>query len=141
MDEKDLYFIAVKLFLEREGKILIIKDKYGDWDLPGGRVRKSEFGTELEKVLIRKLSEELGNEIKYTIGKPIVFMRHERQEFDLNKKLVRIFAIGYDGIFKEEKIQLSPLHTEMKWVSVQELQTRRLFFRRMVKRCTGIPKN
>lgn len=54
MDEKDTYFVAVKVFLEREGKLLILKDNFGDWDLPGGRITKGEFDTPLDEIIKRK---------------------------------------------------------------------------------------
>ena len=41
--ERDLYYVAVKVFLERKGKLFIFKDRYGAWDLPGGRIQKHEF--------------------------------------------------------------------------------------------------
>ena len=41
-EEKDTYFVAVKVFLEKGGKFLIIKDNFGDWDLPGGRLTRDE---------------------------------------------------------------------------------------------------
>ena len=47
MEERDIYYVAVKVFLEHNGRLLIIKDKQGDWDLPGGRIRT----TELENLL------------------------------------------------------------------------------------------
>lgn len=116
IEEKDLYFVAVKVFLERDGKLFIFKDRYGEWDLPGGRIRKNEFHTPLEEVLQRKISEELGDNIKYAIGKPIVFMRHERREASLGNPLVRIFAIGYLATLLSGEIHLSDQHTEMQWV-------------------------
>lgn len=76
--EKDSYFVAVKIFLEKDGKFLIMKDNFGDWDLPGGRIKKDEFETSLEDIIARKMNEEVGNDIKYKLGKPVVFMRHER---------------------------------------------------------------
>ena len=39
-DQKDMYFVAVKVFLEKDNKLLILKDNFGDWDLPGGRIKK-----------------------------------------------------------------------------------------------------
>src|SRR3989344_1927750 len=30
---KDTYFVAVKVFLEKDGKLLILRDNFGDWDL------------------------------------------------------------------------------------------------------------
>ena len=58
--EKDLYFVAVKLFLRDGSKLLITHDIFGDWDLPGGRIRKDEFNKPLESVIERKANEELG---------------------------------------------------------------------------------
>ncbi len=40
IDQKDTYFVAVKVFFEQDGKLLILKDNFGDWDLPGGRIKK-----------------------------------------------------------------------------------------------------
>lgn len=59
-DPKDLYYVAVKVFLEDKGKLFIFKDKFGDWDLPGGRIRKDEFEASLDEVIKRKMSEEKG---------------------------------------------------------------------------------
>ena len=54
--EKDTYFVAVKVFLEQGGKLLILKDNFGDWDLPGGRIKKDEFSSPLEQILERKIN-------------------------------------------------------------------------------------
>lgn len=113
--QKDTYFVAVKVFLRYQGKLLILKDNFGDWDLPGGRIRKKEFDVPLERIIQRKLSEELGNEIQYTIGSPVVLMRHQRHEQSPGNPMVRIFAVGYEGILETGAIHLSPRHTEMKW--------------------------
>jgi 8-oxo-dGTP pyrophosphatase MutT (NUDIX family) len=115
-DLKDLYFVAVKVFLEKDGKLLILKDNFGDWDLPGGRIKKDEFSTSFDDVIKRKMAEELGADIKYEIGKPVVFMRHERVEQVPGNPTVRIFAIGYKAILKDGEIKLSQRHPGMLWV-------------------------
>jgi hypothetical protein len=51
-------------------KLLITHDIYGDWDLPGGRIRKDEFNSSLESVIERKTNEELGGNISYELGRP-----------------------------------------------------------------------
>ena len=119
IEQKDTYFVAVKVFLEKEGQLLIFKDNFGDWDLPGGRIKKDEFEVPLEKILQRKMIEEIGNDVKYSIQKPAVFMRHERKEASPGNPTVRIFAVGYAGVLKSGTIQLSPRHTEMKWVDLK----------------------
>ncbi|MEK7615633.1 MAG: NUDIX hydrolase [Patescibacteria group bacterium] len=122
-DPKDLYYIAVKLFLVdgppggEASKLFIFKDKFGDWDLPGGRIRKDEFDTPLEEVIKRKILEELGDDVRYEIGKPVVFFRHERIE-NSSGQSVRIFAVGYEAKFLGGKIKLSELHTQSEWVDI-----------------------
>jgi len=125
--EKDKYFVAVKIFLEKDGKFLIMKDSFGDWDLPGGRIKKDEFDVDLEKIIARKMSEELGGDIKYTLGKPLVFMRHQRVEQASGNPTVRIFAIGYQASLGQGDINLSDRHTEMKWVDPNDFDPAKYF--------------
>lgn len=125
--EKDVYFVAVKIFLEKDGKLLILKDSFGEWDLPGGRIKIDEFETPLGRIIKRKMSEELGSDINYKIGKPIVFMRHERIEQSPGNPTVRIFAVGYEGILENGEIKLSERHTEMIWVNRKDFQPEKYF--------------
>lgn len=127
IENKELYFVAVKVFLEKDGKFLITKDKWNAWDLPGGRIRKNEFDVPLEKVIERKMSEELGEGIKYSIGKPIVFMRHERREAGANNQTIRIFAVGYEGSLLEGEPRLGDHHTEMQWVDPRSFKPEEYF--------------
>lgn len=113
---KDMYFVAVKVFLKKDGKLLIMKDNFGQWDLPGGRIKKDEFETPLDDIIKRKMSEECGDDIKYTIGKPAVFMRHERVEHAPGNPTVRIFAIGYESALESGEIKTSERHPEFLWV-------------------------
>ena len=117
MQQKDIYFVAVKLLLKKDGKLLIMKDNFGDWDLPGGRVRADEFEVPLENILRRKIKEELGTSAEISVGKmPVVFMRHQRVEQSPGNPIVRIFALAYEGEWEAGDITLSPRHTEMLWV-------------------------
>ena len=119
MDQKDTYFVAVKVFLEKDGQLFIFKDRFGDWDLPGGRIKKDEFEAPLEDIVRRKMREELGDKIEYTIEKPNVFMRHERTEASEGNPTVRIFALGYPGKLVSGEIVSSSQHVETKWVDLK----------------------
>lgn len=119
MSQKDLYFVAVKVFLlDKEGNLLITKDRFGDWDIPGGRLREGDFGTPLEAVMERKIKEELGESVRYELGNPAVFMRHERDEIlsagEREKR--RIFAIGYEASYLGGEINLGSNHEKSEWV-------------------------
>ena len=127
VDGRDLYFVAVKVFLEKDGKFLILKDGFGQWDIPGGRIKKNEFNVLLEQILARKLSEELGNDIQYRLGKPIVFMRHERVESAPGNPTVKIFAIGYQAKLEKGKVIMTSHHTEMLWVDQKEFNPKEYF--------------
>lgn len=119
ISQKETYFVAVKVFLEHDGKFLILKDNFGDWDLPGGRIKKDEFYTPLDQVVRRKMSEELGPEILYNVeAQPRVFMRHERVEQTPGNPTVRIFALGYIAQLQHGDINLSPRHIEMHWADL-----------------------
>src|SRR3989344_4580233 len=115
-EQKDTYFVAVKIFLEKNGKLLIIKDKFGDWDLPGGRIKRDEFEKPLEDIIKRKMLEELGINLQYTLGKPVIFMRHERVEVAPGNPVVRIFAIGYEATLTSGAVTLSERHHEFLWI-------------------------
>lgn len=115
IDQKDPYFVAVKVFLERDGKFLVMKDNFGQWDLPGGRIKKDELLVPLEDIVKRKMSEEVGSGVVYTLGKPIVFMRHERVEHAPGNPTVRIFALGYTASWQGGEVAPSERHTELLW--------------------------
>jgi ADP-ribose pyrophosphatase YjhB (NUDIX family) len=125
---KDLYYVAVKVFLKRAGDFLILKDGFGKWDLPGGRIRYEEFKKPLESVIKRKLKEELGGSIKYQLGEPFIFMRHERKEtMPHGPKKARIFAIGYRAKFLGGTINLPSHHTKYEWASIKTFKPEKYF--------------
>ena len=124
--DKDLYFVAVKLLLRNGDKLLITHDVFGDWDIPGGRIKKDEFEAPLESVAERKIKEELGGEIRYKLGEPKVFFGHERKEQRLGE-MVRIFDIGYEAEYQAGEIQLGNHHDKFEWVDLNDFQPEKYF--------------
>lgn len=124
---KDAYFVAVKIFLEKEGKFLVLKDSFGDWDLPGGRIKKDEFETPLESIIERKMKQEVGEDLKYSIDKPLLFLRHERVEASEGNPTVRIFAVGYPATWVSGEVVLSERHTEMLWADPKTFKPEEYF--------------
>ncbi len=120
--EKDLYFVAVKLLLRDGDKLLITHDIFGSWDLPGGRIKKDEFKASLPSVIERKMKEELGDDVKYTVGDPTVFFRVEREEHGLNNQKVRIFAIGYEASLVSGNVKLGDHHDKYEWVDIKSFK-------------------
>ncbi len=129
---KDIYFVAVKVFLRNiNGQLFIFKDRFGDWDLPGGRLLSSEFKTPLSKVVVRKIKEELGSAVKGELEDSgyKVLMRHERNEILSNGKKTkkRIFAIGYEALYRKGEIKLGKNHLESKWVDIKTFNPKEYF--------------
>jgi 8-oxo-dGTP pyrophosphatase MutT (NUDIX family) len=120
--DKDLYFVAVKLLIRDGDKLLITHDVFGFWDLPGGRIKKDEFGTSLPAVIKRKMREELGEDFRYSVGEPTVFFRVEREEHGLDNKKVRIFAVGYNARYEGGEIRLGDHHDQYEWVDVKSFK-------------------
>ncbi|HRY63206.1 MAG TPA: NUDIX domain-containing protein [Patescibacteria group bacterium] len=127
---KDWYFVAMKVFMtDKNGRLLILKDKFKCWDLPGGRLKYDEFEKSLEKVVMRKMKEELGAGVKYKLGQPVVFMRHERMEnlADGGKEKVRIFAVGFEAKYLGGKIDLGKNHLEYKFAELKGFKPEKYF--------------
>lgn len=121
-NNKDTYFVAVKVFLcDGAGKLFITKDRFGDWDLPGGRLRPEDFATPLPEVVARKIKEELGDAVQYELGEPMVFMRHERDEVlsSGDRAQRRIFALGYQARYLGGELQLGKNHGQSEWVELK----------------------
>jgi len=130
MENKDVYFVAMKAFLvDDDGRLLIMKDRFGDWDILGGRLKEHEFETPLEAVLERKIREEVGEKVKYEIGKPVVFMRHERNEIlaDGTREKRRIFAVGYEVKYMGGEIVMGKNHEKYEWVDIKTFQPETYF--------------
>lgn len=125
--DKDLYFVAVKLLIRNGDKLLITHDIFGHWDLPGGRIKKDEFKTDLSLVIKRKMLEELGSDFKYSFSSPTVFFRVERAEHGLNMQRVRIFAIGYDAKYLGGEVKLGNHHDKYEWVDIKTFRPEEYF--------------
>jgi 8-oxo-dGTP pyrophosphatase MutT (NUDIX family) len=125
---KDLYFVAVKLFIRDGDKLLIVHDIFGSWDLPGGRIKKDEFNTPLVDVITRKIHEELGDNIKIEVGEPSnVFFRVERNEAGLDGQLVRIFAVGYDAKRVSDEVEIGKHMEKYEWVNIKTFKPEEYF--------------
>jgi len=123
---KAAYFIAAKALIRDGDKLLITHDIFGEWDIPGGRIKNDEFNKPFESVLERKIKEELGNNIQYKIGQPKVFFKVERVEAGTNIK-AQIFAVGYEAAYLGGEIVLGEHHDEYRWVNVADFQPETLF--------------
>lgn len=116
---KDHYMVAVKLLLRDGDTLLITKDQWGEWDLPGGRIRTDQFNVPLEDILEDKVVEELGSDLKYELGEIKTTFRVERKEAGRGGETVRIFAVGYEAKYLSGEIKLGDHHEKYEWINLK----------------------
>lgn len=118
------YNVAMKAFIRRGDKVLILNDPESQGDLPGGRIGVGEFDVTLEEILRREIAEELGPDFKYKNNGPVALFRHRRPENTLaGKPEIRIFMIGLELEYLSGQIQLSDEHSGYKWLTLEEAQS------------------
>lgn len=110
----DIQRITVKAILEKDGKILLLKDMKDKWELPGGKI---EFGEQPENSLKRELQEELGLkeiEVKHVINTWSFTAEDNGKNYQF---IVIVYAILFTGpinIINEE-------YKEVMWMDMDEI--------------------
>lgn len=113
-----MYHVGLKILLRKGGEFLFLKSIDGaHWDLPGGRIDDAEHETPLEEILAREVREEIGEEIKYKLGKPILqFRRH------FAKKGWHIFLTVHEAEYVSGEIRLSSEHGGFQWITPEKFR-------------------
>lgn len=116
---KDEYLVAVKLLLFKDGKLLVLKDQWDSWDIPGGRIRKDQFDVPLETVLREKIDVELGKNVEYNLKGIATTLRLEREEVGRNGERVRIFAVCYEAEYISGEIIGGDYIPHHEWIDLK----------------------
>lgn len=106
------YHVGLKILLKKGDEILLLKSPRGYLDLPGGRIDDIEDATPLLEVLAREVREELGEGIKYKVGKPAFNFRR----FFPNKGW-KIFLAVYEAEYLSGEVQISDEHEDFEWIN------------------------
>lgn len=125
MPRYENFHVLLKLLLRRGDGILLLRlaDK-NYWDLPGGRIDKSENRMPLKTVLAREVQEELGAKVRYRLGRPL---------FQFRRPITRStgtynFLTVYEGQYISGTIKLSSEHTIFQWVNPRRFTLKRKDF-------------
>ncbi|WP_199621303.1 NUDIX hydrolase [Paenibacillus alkalitolerans] len=104
---------AKGIIINKEGKVLLLKNERNQWELPGGRI---ERGEQPEIAVVRELQEEVGFHVK--VSKLINTWLFEV----IPGRFVLI--ITYLCIYDEkQEIQLSDEHITYGWFEKQQLDS------------------
>ena len=115
--EYALYHVALKILLKRDDAFLFLhfRNSEKQFDSPGGRIDDVEHEVPLDEILAREVREELGEDVKYKLGKPIFQFRRYFPD-----KKCHIFLTVYEADFVSGEIQLSDEHSRYEWVNPKE---------------------
>ena len=113
MNEDEIFFVGQKAFIEKDGKVLVLRRSDGGrLDLPGGKIQTDE--TDFVKSLKREVMEETGLEIE--VGEPFITWYNNFPEGHRNAGK-KIFLVGYKCQYKSGEIALSEEHASYQWVN------------------------
>jgi 8-oxo-dGTP pyrophosphatase MutT (NUDIX family) len=103
--------LSIKGVLIHDGRVLLLLNERGEWDLPGGR---PDAGEDYRTALSREVLEETG--LKVEVGAALGGHLFEV----LPGRFVRIVAFAC-RLLAEAEFRLSPEHLEARWVRVEQL--------------------
>ena len=113
-------FVAMKAFVEHEGKVLILRESAthksntgaGSYDVPGGRVDAGENPME---ALRREVKEETGLEVE--IGQLFSMLEWQRPIYGED---CQIFGLYFRCTTTDTAVQLSKEHDQFEWIDPKD---------------------
>lgn len=110
--------VGMKAFIGHHGKLLVVKEGHsGQWELPGGRIDVGEEQWPHIEILKREIREELGTNVKINILHPFSTWVRPFEKIRIGEF---VFLVGWLCDFDAGEIELSPEHTEYRWVDEAE---------------------
>lgn len=92
--------------------VLLLRDKQGIWDLPGGRIDATEVHAPFPTIIHREIKEELGEQVLYTLKQPIL---HVTRHIAGQKEPVLL--VVFEAEYLSGSIILSPEHKQYEWIN------------------------
>lgn len=117
MGQRDQKFYAgLKAFVGNGEKLLILEDKDGQWELPGGKI---QIGEDIPEAFHREIKEELGERIEVERG-PLFHVWIRQPNPNQN---FFIFLVGFLCTLKSGEITISPEHKSFRWITKKEVDS------------------
>ncbi len=111
-DNDKKFFVDLKAFIERDGKVLVLNDPILGLDFPGGKVQEGE--TDFLGALQREVREETGLEI--TVGAPFYTWHFKVPAGPHRNAGKDLFLVGYVCTSVGGEVKLSGEHDAFEWV-------------------------
>ena len=108
--------VSIKALFCDQSRVLMVQEKDGSWELPGGKV---EFGEHPRDTLKRELGEELSMS-DFTIGEVVDVWDFTRTFPDTEYHFVIVI---FECSAPEYKITISDEHIGYKWLDLAEIET------------------
>lgn len=105
------YPLSIKGVLIHDGRVLLLLNERGEWDLPGGR---PDPGEDHRHALVREMREETGLAVE--VGGSL----HEHVFEVLPQRFVRIVTYAC-SLVRATDVTLSHEHLEVRWVPLNEI--------------------
>lgn len=132
--EHDLYQVAVKAFIRNsDGKVLVLKALRnstlgGFYDVPGGRIHRSEFGIPLIEILKREIVEETGMQNLTIRPHPVAVGRHSMTHDSTGKfPEIHLLYLFFEARFDGGGVRISHEHEGFEWVNLASIDPPRYF--------------
>lgn len=96
------YRISLKAAIkDNDGRILLLREKNGDWELPGGGM---EHGETVKDALAREIAEETGMKLKSIDEKPEAFWTIQKEVGSPTLKWFAflVYAVRASGTFRPD---------------------------------------
>jgi len=114
------FYVAVAAFMEKNGKLLILKRSShhdydpGKWETVSGRLE--QHSKDVKNELKREIKEELGDDFNCKIIAPFGTYHFYRDKGKAKEHV----GIDYIARYISGKIKLSKEHTEYRWINPQD---------------------
>lgn len=108
--------ITQKVLFESNGRILMMRDKRGNWELPGGTLN---FAEDPDEGLKREILEEMNLAPEsYKIGN---FLTSFNMIRSFNDTQYHFFALVFRGELMADTFQISDEHDRYGWFTLEEI--------------------
>jgi len=113
----DKFFeVCARVFIIKDGKILLCKRKEGDYFFfPGGHI---DFSEQAEEALIREIQEEIGKPLS-----DLSFIGANENYFNQNGDEHHEFNLVFSGVIPDGEVVALEDYLDFQWVDLNSLET------------------